>query len=46
MTETGFFFLLPFLLFTPFLFTEREGGGEAVEAVECGAGGGSLGRDT
>ena len=42
-TETGCFFLLTFLLFTLFLFTEPEGGGEAaeaVEAVDCGAGGG------
>jgi len=45
-TETGCFFLLTFLLFTLFLFTEREGGGEAVEAVEageCDAGGSADG---
>ena len=44
--ETGFFFLLTFLLFTLFLSTEREGGGEAVEAVEageCDAGGSADG---
>ena len=33
-TETGCFFLLTFLLFTLFLFTEPEGGGEAAEAQQ------------